>query len=783
MAVAPQGSGTADGTGATERLLASHREQVEELQAELAETNSGVIALSLELAQYHQHLEDLVQERTAQLQSAQAELQQTNSELLMLTAELDERIAQRTAELTRANEALLAQVAEVERAREEVRRTTERLELATRAAGLGVWEWDVPSDALVWDETTYRLYGVTRVQVSDAAAARRARLHPDDRGAADLSPSSPLLATPRFNIGFRVVWPDATEHVLDSSGLVVTDADGAPVRVVGMDQDITERVRAAEALDRYQARLEEQVSERTAQLRDATARANSANLAKSAFLANMSHELRTPMNAILGFADLLRTSDLDPVRRTEYLDIIFRSGSHLLALINDVLDMSKIESGRIDLDLQVVDVASLVRGVIELMRERASRKGLALTVDLGSDLPLAIRADEVKLRQILLNLLSNAIKATATGSVCVSATVMGTGVGTGAAQRPTVSVPREPSAAVLASPESSSAASPIPPLPAAVRRWDGSSHVLMLTVSDTGVGIDSAEVERVFEPFQQAGLSPGGTGLGLPISRRYAELMGGSLTVASEPGRGSVFRVTVPVVISREAAPPRGHDPREVIGLEPGQHVRVLIVEDQLENALLLRTLMDQAGIETAVAENGAIGVEQASSFRPDLIWMDWRMPVMDGLEATRAIRATDGGGDVVIVGVTASVFPEQRADLLAAGMNATLTKPFLPWEVYASMERELGIRFRRRDPAEPPAEAAVPTGGICAADLAGLPQPVLADLASALVLLEPTGIDRAIGQVAAVDPAIGASLRAVTDALEYEALLNALDDLGVAPA
>jgi PAS domain-containing protein len=240
----------------------AYREQIAELSDELAETNSGVVALSLEVETYREHLEDLVAQRTAQLETTQEELQQTNSELLMLTSELDSRIAQRTRELTEANAALQQQIEEVSRARAQVRRTAERLELATQSAGLGIWEWNAVTGELMWDDTMFRIYGLAPEASPDLAAARRRTVVAEDLHANDLLATSPLLDQPRFSTQFGIVRPDGVRRIVASSGLVVADADGTLIRAVGIDYDTTERVEAAAELDLYRSQLVELAAHR-----------------------------------------------------------------------------------------------------------------------------------------------------------------------------------------------------------------------------------------------------------------------------------------------------------------------------------------------------------------------------------------------------------------------------------------------------------------------------------------------------------------------------------------
>jgi CheY-like chemotaxis protein len=447
----------------------------------------------------------------------------------------------------------------------------------------------------------------------------------------------------------------------------------------------------------------------------------------------MSHELRTPMNAILGFADLLSTGDPSPLQREEYLSIISRSGKHLLALINDILDMSKIESGRMELELGPVLIREITQEVIDLLGDRAAQKGLTLRLVIKDDVPEAIVTDEVKLRQILLNLTSNAIKATTEGAVDLTVE---------AASYPT-----------------------------------SGAGMLRIAVADTGIGIAPEDVDRIFEPFQQVGPSLGGTGLGLSISRRFATLMGGDLTVHSVVGEGAEFQVMVPAP-EADVVPDRGQGAhRMVVGLEPGQDVRVLIAEDHKDSALLLSTLMEQAGIDVHVADNGELAVEAFGSFQPQLIWMDARMPVMDGLEAARLIRQQPGGADVVIIGVTASVFVDERTTLIDAGMDAVITKPFRAFEIYDCMTERLGTRFVFQEGS---GEAGTPVGeaSVTSEQLAVLPHEVRAALEDALLLLDSALISTAVERAASSDPGLGEALRSLTEALRYEAILRALDDV-----
>ena len=380
--------------------------------------------------------------------------------------------------------------------------------------------------------------------------------------------------------------------------------------------------------------------------------AEAANRAKSVFLANMSHELRTPLNAILGFSRLMRRDPRVTDTEAESLDIINRSGEHLLALINDVLEVAKIEAGRLKLEIAPFDLGGMARDVADMMRLRAQEKGLQLLLDQSSEFPRYIRGDEARLRQILVNLVGNAVKFTVTGGITIRLGV----------------------------------------------RQNGRQH-LLIEVEDSGPGISLEDQGRVFKPFVQLAeaAEQKGTGLGLTITKQFVELMGGRIAVDSTPGKGSLFRVDVPIELADTADIPatKGEEAGEVAELAPGQPAyRILIAEDQPENALLLSRLMSAIGLEMKVAENGKQCVELFQDWHPDLIWMDRRMPIMDGVEATLRIRELSGGRQVKIVAVTASAFREQQQEMLAAGMDDFVSKPYRFGEIYDCLARQLGLKY-----------------------------------------------------------------------------------------
>lgn len=448
-------------------------------------------------------------------------------------------------------------------------------------------------------------------------------------------------------------------HVLTlevSASLLVSGDE--PV-IQAFHRDITERKQIQAEISKLNTELEERVLARTNELHQANQsltrakiQAEAANIAKGSFLSNISHEIRTPLNAILGFSRLMREDPDASGKLRKAIDIISRSGEHLLALINDVLDMAKIDAGHMVIEKVTCDLGGLLDEITSMMRLRAEDKGLQLTLTQSSRLPRFVSTDASKLRQILINLIGNAIKFTEHGSVTLR---------------------------MNAAP------------------GNDSQQLLTIEVEDSGIGISAANRTKIFEPFVQVNHKKWrGTGLGLTITQRFVQLLGGRINVQSAIGKGSLFRVELPVELAQ--APESNAveiESGRVTGLAPGQsEYRILIVEDQLENSMLLAEILDLPGLQVRVAANGEQGVEMFAQWKPHLIWMDIRMPVMDGMEATQRIRAQPGGHEVKIVAVTASVFKAERDALMAASMDAIVLKPYQFGEVYHTLTTLLGVSF-----------------------------------------------------------------------------------------
>ena len=375
-----------------------------------------------------------------------------------------------------------------------------------------------------------------------------------------------------------------------------------------------------------------------------------ANRAKSEFLANMSHELRTPLNAILGFSQLLSHDNQLSKKQKQHLSIINSSGSHLLELINDILEMSKIEANRTNFNENSFDLFNLLDNIARMFELKADRKGLELIVDRSDRIPRYIKTDQGKLRQVLINLLSNAIKYTQEGQVIL-------------------------------------------------RVWiDTSPEKIYFEIEDTGEGIDEDELDKLFQPFGQtkAGRKfAQGTGLGLPISQKFVQLMGGEIKVKSISDRGSVFSFDIQATIANPSAIEVIKPTPKIIGLAPNQReYRILAVDDRAESRLLLVDFLSELGFIVLEAANGVEAIEIWRTWQPDLIWMDMQMPIMDGYEATQKIKANPLGKDTKIIALTASAFVEEKATILDAGCDDFVPKPFQQEEILEKMAYYLGVSY-----------------------------------------------------------------------------------------
>ena len=478
----------------------------------------------------------------------------------------------------------------------------DRATLAARAAHIGIWELDLNTNALSWSPEMFDLFLTPAPDVLDLAFFTSFVLE-DDRETLQRDTAAALNGL-LLDTEFRIRRTDGEIRHIKGFGSLERGVDGAPDRLVGANWDVTEMRRLAE-------------------------RAEAASRAKSQFLAVMSHEIRTPMNGILGMTQAMQADPLPALQR-ERLDIVAESGAALLTILNDILDLSKVEAGKMELESVAFDLGILLGNLRSTYASTADDQGLILALDLGDAAGL-YRGDPTRLRQILSNLISNSLKFTAQGRIDIAA------------------------------------------------RRDG--QTLVLTVADTGVGMTTEVIARIFNPFAQADASTtrqfGGTGLGLSIVHELTRLMQGRIDVDSRPGEGSRFTVVLPLPWLGPAVGTPAPSASDVRQGDAG--LRVLAAEDNAINRLVLQTLLGQFGIEPTIVENGAQAVEAWLGGDWDMVLMDVQMPVLDGFGAARAIRereAAQGLPRTPIIALTANAMPHQRDECLAHGMDAVVAKP-----------------------------------------------------------------------------------------------------------
>ena len=485
--------------------------------------------------------------------------------------------------------------------------------------------------------------------VDDPGLMRRI-VHPDDQAlfaAHETHCGSGLGA--QGEIEFRIVHRDGRVRWLAHSCRPMLDGSGSRIGQRGSNRDVTDRKELAEALARQNQQLERTVADRTAELGAARDAAEAGSRAKSVFLANMSHEMRTPLNGVLGMVHLLLRSRLE-AQQADRLRKILSSGEHLLAIINDILDLARIEAGKVVLDAVEFAPQEVVRGAIAIVADAAAAKGVAVDVDVAA-LPRRAVGDPVRLAQALVNYFGNAVKFTECGQIAVRGRVV---------------------------------------------EETAREYLVRIEVVDTGVGIAAAQLPRLFEPFEQGDSSTtrrfGGTGLGLAITRRLARMMGGEAGGSSQPGAGSTFWLTV------RLGRTEGQEPDPADSAASGRSLAaatrglpVLIVEDDPISGEVMAELMRSAGLVPDIAGDGAQALRRMRSGTYAAILMDMHMPVLDGIESTRLIRSLPAGSTVPIIGVTADAFQDAQARCLAAGMNEVIVKPFEPEALFAALDRWLG--------------------------------------------------------------------------------------------
>ncbi|WP_437967122.1 ATP-binding protein [Sorangium sp. So ce260] len=477
--------------------------------------------------------------------------------------------------------------------------------------------------------------------------------------------------------------------------------------------------------------------------RRARAEAEAASRAKSTFLANMSHELRTPLNSILGFAQLMERDVSLGHRHRENLAVICKSGEHLLGLVNDILEMAKIEAGRMTLADADFDLHAMLSGLSEMFAVEAQKRGLTLTVEREQDVPQHVHGDEGKLRQVLINLLGNALKFTPRGSVTLRAWARrSTGVREGGAH-------------------------------------DGAAAArvrVSFEVTDTGRGMAQAELEELFEAFAQTATgrrSGEGTGLGLHISRRIVRMMGGDMRVESQLGRGTTLRFDVRLTLADAGDARTGGAVRRVVGLSPGQpRYRVLVVDDRWDVRHCLLKLLDSVGVEVRSATNGLGAVAQWETWAPHLVLLDLRMPLLDGYEAATRIKSSPRGRETVVVAMTASAFEQNRSLAAEAGCDDFVSKPFRDADIFNLLTKHLGARFEHEEaPAERRPAPAAPAVDLARA-AAGLPASLRKDLRRAATRLDAKAVQAAIDRFRPEDAELAGAVAELARGYRFDSIL-----------
>lgn len=548
--------------------------------------------------------------------------------------------------VTERTQALQQEILERKRIEQALRESQERLELAMRGANDGLWDWNISTGETYYSPRYQEMLGYTEQEFKPKIDEFIQRIHPDDQKSV-LNQIYKYIhhQYANYEIILRMQHKQGHYIWILSRGIGLPDRPGKMERIVGINIDITERKKVEEAL------------------KQAKEDAEAASRAKSEFLANMSHELRTPLNGILGYTQILKRSITPSEKDQAGIQIIHQCGTHLLTLINDILDLSKIEAGKLEISTKVVNLDTFLQGVIEICSIKAKQKGLAFIYQPLSQLPLAVEIDEKRLRQILINLLGNAVKFTDHGGVTFRIKVL-------------------------------------EKLP----NYSSFHQTIQFQIEDTGIGINPEQLERIFLPFEQVAemsYRSEGTGLGLAITQRLIKHLGGNLSVESYPGKGSRFWFELSLPISTEIQTlSEANSLYSIVGFT-GNKRRILVVDDKQENRLVLVDLLQPLGFEVVEASNGQEGLYQLENIQFDLVIVDLVMPIMDGFEMTRQIRSSPEFYDIPVIATSASVYQWDREQSHHAGCDDFLSKPLEIEELFIKLKSWLKLEWEYDYPPE----------------------------------------------------------------------------------
>ena len=570
-------------------------------------TLANQAAISLENAQLYLDLQHELEERFF-----------AEEQLVKLNLELEQRVATRTAE---------------------IESTRRRLELATSVAGFGVWERTVGFDEQIWDAQMHNIYGTSSEEFKPTYAKWLEFVYPNDREMVKEKIERALEESVPYAIEYRIIRTDGSLRQIVSRAVALFDQENNRTKMIGVNIDVTTTRQAEETLRMANTELERALR------------------VKDEFLANMSHELRTPLNAILGLSESLLEQIAGTLneKQQRYLRTISESGHHLLEMINDILDLAKIEAGQVILDIGKVNIHQVCQASIRMVKQQAQKKEQKITVEIDEDINM-LWADERRLKQMIVNLLSNAVKFTPQGGK------LGIKV--------------------------------------EARR---ANNAILIRVWDNGIGISAEDQKRLFKPFVQldSGLAREnvGTGLGLALIAQLARLHGGHLEIDSTPNHGSCFTICLLWKPAKQTGPlpylQEGNETTTTVS-SVGKGNTILLVEDTDEVVMMVKDYLELRGYHVAVAKNGRDGIAEARRIHPDLILMDVMMPIMDGLEATRKIKSELALAKIPIIGMTALAMQKDRESCLAAGMNEYLSKPVELKELLSLIQHHLSSEEER---------------------------------------------------------------------------------------